>query len=62
MNFFLNCSLFPLTSLAELEKEVHNIKSGLRALEAVSLGSVCVTGSSPVCNYALGEGQSQTAC
>lgn len=24
------------TSLAELEKEVHNIKSGLKALEAVS--------------------------
>lgn len=29
--------LLSLTSLAELEKEVHNIKSGLKALEAVSL-------------------------
>lgn len=47
-------------SLAELEKEVHNIKSGLKALEAVSL-SVCVTfpptGSSPVCNYVLDVGR-----
>lgn len=33
-----NYALFlSLTSLAELEKEVHNIKSGLKALEAVSL-------------------------
>lgn len=34
-----NCKpllIFFLLSLSELEKEVHNIKSGLKALEAVS--------------------------
>ncbi len=33
---FFVCFFLSFTSLAELEKEVHNIKSGLKALEAVS--------------------------
>lgn len=32
----ISVSFLSFTSLAELEKEVHNIKSGLKALEAVS--------------------------
>lgn len=53
----LQIFLFSLSrSLAELEKEVHNIRSGLKALEAVSeLLCSCVmitpSGSSLVCNY-----------
>lgn len=31
-----NCFFLSFTSLAELEKEVYSIKSGLKALEAVS--------------------------
>lgn len=55
LGFFL-----PFTSLAELEKEVHSIKNGLKALEAVSC-CICVTfpplGSSPVCNYVFEHGR-----